>query len=429
MPKDNSTENEITGTTTDALLGAGIRSRVLDWVRNTIHKSLESIGKLHTDINDIEAATQAYIPSPDIIADTAVSEITSLADMAEAELLATGEAKKAAMRFLTAFLLKFNIDRMPFVAKPSESLEFLAAMAVVEGIATALFFLGGGFTAGIGEALGLGLTISTVNVLLSACVGGFIFGRYWNYGVKCREPDAIIKTKRLAARVCAVLTVLAILTLLISSGIVRATGETDNISFTFTNLKTAASDFHSLMLWGIGLSFSIISWRKGLSAFSDPYPGLTEASRSVSHFEEEVKFLHERFLLEVEKSYDTANDEIADMADEIESTRTELVRDIQDVSNQRQQLLSAISQAETDFKAYRAEQISVHQMVTGELPDGHDMESFDGTGLRAEIPPIEIDTSAFGDGFSAARIRAQTALASANKDAVIAINTAFQNTL
>ncbi len=429
MRLNSYSENEITRTTTDALLGAGIGSDLNNRKQEQDRKIRERIEHLTSDINDINSTAQAYIPSPDVTADTTVSELTALSDMAEAELSATGEAKKAALRYLTAFQIKHNIDRMPLIAKPSESAIFLAAMAVIEGIATALFFLGGGFTAEIGEALGLGLTISSVNVLLSACVGGFIFGRYWNYGMKCREPDAILKTKRWAARVCAALTVMAILTLLISSGIVRATGETENISFTFANLKTAASDFHSLMLWGIGLSFSIISWKKGLSAFSDPYPGLTEASRAVSCSEEEVKCLRESFLSEVDRIYGTASDDIADIADDIESTRTDIVKDIQEATNQREQILSAIAQAETEFEAFRAERISVHQMVNGELPDGHDVAGFDGTGLRVEIPSIEIDTSAFGDGFSAARIRAQTALASANKAAVIAINTAFQRTL
>ncbi|NOR61432.1 MAG: hypothetical protein GQ535_02920 [Rhodobacteraceae bacterium] len=411
------------------MLGAGVRSDLNSWKQEFDRKIRERIEHLAADINDIKSMMQAYFPSPVATADTAISRIIALTDMVKADLSATGEFKKAALRYLNAFQIKHNIDRMLIIAKPSESAVFLAGMAVVEGIATALFFLGGGFTAGIGEALGLGLTISSVNVLLSACVGGFIFGRYWNYGIKCREADTIIKTKRWAARVCAVLTVLAILTLLISSGIVRATGETENISFSFTNLGTAASDFHSLMLWGIGLSFSIISWKKGLSAFSDPYPGLTEASRSVSYFKDETKSLHESFMSYIAELYDTANDDIAVIADDIESTRIDLLKYIQAATNQRELILSAIAQAETEFEAFRAERVSMHQMVNGELPDGHDLAGFDVTGLRAEIPSIEFDTSAFGDGFSAERIRAQNALASANKAAVIAINTAFQRTL
>lgn len=226
-------KNPLIGITTDAVLGGGIRGKLESWKQHRLETIGTDIVELRSSAQDLQAETSTAIILPDSIADAVCADITGNGDAAASRLSVLQDQKLATKRFQVAFQVNHNIDRQPTNPDPYDGIPVLVTMAVVEGVATSGFFFGGGFVSGIGEAAILGLTISSVNVVLSAGLGGFAFGRYWNYGAKCREPETILSVKRWSGRVGAVLTAGAIGTLLIASGIVRATGDTEHLSFTF----------------------------------------------------------------------------------------------------------------------------------------------------------------------------------------------------
>jgi hypothetical protein len=417
------------GVSTDAVLGGGIRGSLEAKKQECLEGLNEEIVALRSAAEDIQSLAGMSPVSLDGIAEPAAAEITGVAESASAELSLVAFEKQAAKRFQIAFQIKHNIDRQPIVPRLYDSLPMLTGLTLVEGVATSAFFFGGGFVSGIGEAAVLGLTISSVNVVLSAGLGGHVFGRYWNYGTECREQDLKIKIKRWAGRVGSVLTAGGIGSLLLASGIVRATGETEHLSFTFESLLEAASDFHSLMLWGIGLCFSILSWKKGLSAFSDPYPGLAEAAKAVSKASETAQGLREDAFGEIEDIHQDALDALSEIENEADERRQEFNDTLQDFRHDRERLVSAISQAETDFEAFRAEQVSLHYMVSGEKPVGWNTPGIDTEKLTAQIPSISIGATSLGAAAPQASKHARDLLANARKSAVETIAAAYKHTV
>ncbi|MEP1932163.1 MAG: hypothetical protein ABJO52_20905 [Nisaea sp.] len=422
MPK-----NTGMGVSTDAVLGGGIRGSLEAWKQARLEELNEDIVALRSAAEDLQAQIPAI--SLDSSAETVCAEIAGLAQSTCAELTALADQKLAAKRFQTAFQIKHNIDRQPIVPGPYDSLPMLIALITIEGVATSAFFFGGGFVSGIGEAMVTGLTISGVNVVLSAGLGGYVFGRYWNYGTKCREQDPKITIKRWAGRFGAVLTACGIATLLIASGIVRATGDTEQLSYTLESLSNAAANFNSLLLWGIGLSFSVLAWRKGLSAFSDPYPGLSEAASAVTKASVDAVSVRSDALEAVEDLHEDALAEAYDAAEEIEATKQDLIETLHDFRHERERVVSAIAQAASDYEAYKAEQINLHHMVSGTRPAGHNTPGIDTASLRAQIPSPSMDFTNFASGFPDANKRARELLATSRTSAVEAISIAFKKTL
>lgn len=417
------------GVSTDAVLGGGIQGSLEAWKQDRSGDLSADIVTLRSAAEDIQVQAKTSPTLPDGTAEAVCADINGIAQSASAELAALADEKHAAKRFQVAFQIKHNLDRQPIVPEPYDSVPMLTTMAVVEGGATAAFFFGGGFASGIGESAALGLTISGVNVVLSAGLGGYAFGRYWNFGAKCRDSDTIITLKKWSGRTGAVLTAGAIGTLLAASGIVRATGDTEDLSYSFESLSTAASDFHSLMLWGIGVSFSVLSWRKGLSAFSDPYPGFAEAAKAVVNASAKAERVRDDALDHIDDLHEDALADIDDIGADIDDQRQELTDALHDFQHDRERVFSAITQATTDFEAYRAEQINLHHMISGARPDGHDTPGIQTDKLLDQVPNISIDTAAFSSGFPDANKRARTVLAEARKSSVEAIHAAFKTTL
>lgn len=417
------------GVSTDAVLGGGIKGSLEAWKQDRSRVLSAEIVELRSTAEDIQIQANTSPVLPAGTAEAVGADINGIAQSASAELAAISDEKHAAKRFQIVFQIKHNLDRQPVVPEPYDSLPALATMAMVEGVATSAFFYGSGLTSGMGGAAALGLTISSVNVVLSAGLGGFVCGRYWNYGAKCRDPDTIITIKKWAGRTGAVLTAGAIGTLLVASGVVRATGDTEQLSYSFESLSTAASDFNSLMLWGIGASFSVLSWRKGLSAFSDSYPGFAEAAMAVVKASAKAERVRDDALDHIDDLHEDALADIDDIRADIDDQRQDLTDVLRDFQHDRERVISAITQANTDFEAYRAEQINLHHMITGSKPDGHDTPGIQTDELLDQVPNISIDTAAFSSGFPDANKRARTVLAEARKSAVEAIHSAFKTSL
>lgn len=417
---------------TDAKLGGGIIPAIQSWKRKKLQELNRKTIDLKTKIEGLLLRGFESGQSPSSVAETAANQIASEAEASTFHLAAAAKKERNARQEQNSLKLKHNIVRDPEETDSLTSCTVLGAMATIEGAVTGLFFLGGGFVPSVAEAMGLGFTISIVNIILSAGLGGFICGRYWNYGLKAREDDSTMKQARLAGRIGCVLVAAMISCLLLASGIVRATGETQGLSYSLESISLAASDFHSLMLWFIGISFSIISWRKGLSAFSDPYPGLTKASKLVKQAEENIELIYEDARFEIEEIYEDAVSEIEDIEDQfLENTEME-IEEVQEVCHLREEVLSDISQAKDEFAEFFEEQVDIHQKVTGthlEIKLNEQIANFDVEGLLKDVPSISINQNASSKEFSEVARRALVRVANSKKALLQLINQAYQKTL
>lgn len=393
---------------------------------------MEALGGLVAEytnrITDIEvnAATTSHDPEP--VADAAVAAVGVVSERAKAQMAAAAEETKAARKYQIMFEIEHNITWKAAKQVIWKSCLVFLAMAGVEGVMTAMFFLNGGYVSNLAEALALGLMISGVTVALSGLLGGGFFGKFWNYGLNAREDSQTIRTKRLSGRICSVIVGVVVAFVILVTGIVRATGEPEHLSYSLETISRAASDFHSILLWVLSATFAILSWRKGLSSFSSDYPGLSDASKAVIDGEHFVKFLHEDALAEVDGLDDGAIQDLEDMSEDVADERQALIEDLQDAQHHRERVLAAISKAENDFSTFQAEQISIYAALSEDAEPQVTM-TFDAAAWRSKLPPVVSDISAHSSGFSAAHNQAREHVSNARQAAIQIINDAYTKTL
>lgn len=424
---DHLMTDSIKQTMTNAYLQMGIVAPMESKKRDLMISLGGLVAAFTNDIADIEAnaATTSHAPEP--VADAAAAAVSVVSEQANAQMATAAEETKAARKYQMMFEMEHNITWK--TAKQSFLMSCLAflAMAGVEGFMTAMFFLNGGHVSGVAEALVLGVMISGVNIVLSGLLGGGFFGKFWNYGLNAREDSRAMQTKRLAGRICSVMVCIVVAFIILVTGIVRATGEPEHLSYSFESISTAASDFHSILLWVLSATFAILSWRKGLSAFSSSYPGLSDASKAVIEGEGLVSFLHGDALAEVDGVYEDAIQDLEDMAEEVADERQALIDDLQDAQHHREDVLTAISKAESDFSTFQAEQISIYAALSEEAETQVSV-TFDAAAWRSKLPPVVSDISAHSSGFSAAHSQAREHLANARQAAIHTINDAYTST-
>lgn len=420
--------NNIKQTMTNANLRMGIDAAMEGKNRELTVSMAGLVADYTNRITDIEANAATTSHDPGAVADTAVAALGVVADRAKAQIAAATEEAKAARKYLTMFEIEHNITWK--AAKQNVLMSCLAflAMASVEGVMTAMFFLNGGYVSGVAEALALGLMISGVNIVLSGLIGGNICGKFWNYGLNAREESRAMKTSRLVGRICSVMVGIVVAFVIFVTGIVRATGEPEHLSYSFESISAAASDFHSILLWVLSAAFAVLSWRKGLTAFSSSYPGLSDASNAVIDGEDLVKFQHGDAIADAEDLSDDGIQDLDDMAEDVAEERQALIDDLQDAQHHREEVLAAISAAEHEFSTFHAEQVSIYAALCEGAEPFASAVTFDAAVWRSKLPPVVSDISAHSSGFSAAHSQARDRITNARQAAIHAINDAYTNT-
>lgn len=409
---------------TNAILGGDVDVSLKGWLHQEIKEISPEITEYRCQLDDLATQDDEPEQMPEPIVDTAEAELSASADYAASQIQAALHHTFQAKRYQAAMTLRHNIDRPVHHPEVGLNFAFLAGLTTIEGLITALFFLSGGFVAGVGEALGLGLTISGVNVLVAALIGGGFFGRYWNYGLAARQADASMRTKRYFGRFGSLVTGACLAGLLVTSGIVRATGETEHLSFTLEALTTAATDFHSLMLWVIGTAFAILAWRKGLNAFSDPYPGLSHASKAVSQAAADLKQASEEALRRINEVYEDGAAAIDALCHALAEAMEERGQAILKANHLREELFGQITEIESGFSAQAAYERSLNEIVSGRSKPAPKAEfdelgtTLDLTYLRERLPAVTASKPAAPEAFSKARVAALSRLSSARKTAL-----------
>lgn len=416
-------EHRIVGSALGGGIDAGIAKKASE-----VHVELDQkILGCNERLAELKADSQEIAPSPAAVSDLKKSQIGAAASSAVSQLKTAGENKQAAENYRRQFQLLHSLTRPPIHPDAAMSLMIFAVFAVIEGAMTALVFLGGGHVASVTEALGLGLTISCANILLSGVIGGNIAGKYWNYGTEAIDDNPKYKQMRIAGRTASIIVCLLVICLLLLSGIVRATGTTQ-ISYSLESLTVAVSDFHSIILWVLGGSFAVLSWFKGLRAFSDPYPNYSDAAQAESIALQSIEAVHDNALGEIGWHYNDGVNLIQGMADEVTKNAQNIRQGIQDTASHREAVLCEIAKADVEFSAFVAKQIEVHEIVTRERLDHSSLPHWgiDVNKLKGRITPVEVDISNLSAGFTEERQQALDELLNARQAAIEKIDAAYQ---
>lgn len=408
-------------------LGGGIDAGIARKA-SKLHVELDQkILDCNDHLAELKAASQDIKPSPGAVSDLKKSQIGATASSAVSQLETAGENKQAAENYRRQFQLLHSLTRPPIHPDATMSLMIFAIFAVFEGAMTALVFLGGGHVAGVPEALGLGLTISGANILLSGIIGGNIAGKYWNYGSEAIDDNPKYKHVRIAGRTASITVCMLVICLLLLSGIVRSTGTTQ-ISYSLESLTVAVSDFHSIILWVLGGNFAVLSWFKGLRAFSDPYPNYSDATHAENTAQQSIEAIHDDALGELDRHYNDAINAIQGMADEVTENARDVRKGIQETHGHREAVLSEISKADVEFSAFVAKQIEVHEIVTGARLSHSATPHWgiDINRLKDRIAPVEVDISKLSAGFTEERKQAFHELLIARQSAIEKVDAAYK---
>lgn len=357
----------------------------------------QEIAEYQSDCAELTARADHSIPDVTSIGDLACAELMAEASVQAATIEAMDAATEKADHELRTFQYEHGMTRSPLAPDPLLSFSKIGAMTFIEGAINTVFFYSAGFAPGIAPAAAQGFTIAGATSLLSAGLGGGFFGRYWNYGIHAPTETLDMRKARRFGRMGSLLTGTAIAAVLGVAALVRTTGQPETLQISPDVLGAALSNMHSIMLMLSGTAFAILSWRTALSAFEDPYPGLSRASAKITHAAADREASSNAALGALKAIHTNAIDELAACADEIADARHEPDEDFKALSDEYHRLTGLIDEREGAIRAQAASFLQAQHVIAKSSSD-YSSESISLDGLRNRIaPPVRPVFDDLGD--------------------------------
>jgi hypothetical protein len=247
-----------------------------------VKAELEHFERLHQEMPSID--TQPYgssITSDDLLLSAKI-EFQSL----KAKLQKAKQISKA-------FALRHGLSRSPVTPQPFESLIVLGLYIVLEALLNAGFLNNAYMVAGAIQALVAAILISLTNVTVS-CAGGYFIGRCLSYGLHTADSsDPGFKKKRDAAWIGLLVFISVMGHFHLTVGLIRAQESLHIIEHSISRYAEILTTPEALFLLMVGIVMSCVSWKKGLTAFDDPYPGFGEKQRKIQQIQDEMAATYE----------------------------------------------------------------------------------------------------------------------------------------
>lgn len=409
-----------------ALLDSGIAA-ALEQRKAEDRKAIESMRcKLCDLIASIQQEDTTACDEAIQKAGEAQTELELVASEASAELSNAIAEHKDARRYLALFIQQHGLTRKAQPPKVGENLAQLALLTSIEACGTGLFLTAGGAMPSFAEAGGLALTASGTVILISAG-SGHIAGRHIWYGVQGGLTDSVTLVKRWSARIAAPILAAGLGMLITAMAIVRGTGELSNITFSPNQLHAAATDIQAILLFAFGCATSAFAWWKGLSAFSDPYPGYLHVARAADVITEDARNTYDVAIDDIAVCVEDGREEIANARSALEEARNRRVDALAQAKCVRELSLSEIEHSAARFYAYRAKLIQNYRAVTGHDPEGAHIDWHDRRVLSGAMPDIKVDAELSLTSASERLNAASAALDSAAEKAATQVQDAYRN--
>ncbi len=379
-------QNQPNDHTIEYMHKGGTDAAVYQWVEHVKITLNEMIERFNAEVEALSTNPDHKVSDVNRSLEFAETQMTAISDSAASRLSHTIDQAKSAQKSVIAFKLHHNITRPPIKTDAVTNTALLFTTTIFEGAANAVFFLSGGIVSGFAEALGYGASIAGVSTVLSALIGGNIFGKYWNVGKNTpRENTPSICTKRYVARICALATGVSIAALLGFTAIVRTTGDPGNLLLNADVLKAVFSDYQSYSLMAVGTAFAILNWRTGLGLTSDPIPGYSEASNAFEVAMGEIDDIRENALEDIDDIFQDASDELSDVLDDWADQKAEREEECEALRKDHHALLAAISNFEDALKAKIAEENNLSDIIGGHRAVPTDLHISVSDGLRDRV--------------------------------------------
>ncbi|MES9971745.1 MAG: hypothetical protein ABW092_17055 [Candidatus Thiodiazotropha sp.] len=266
--------------------------------------------KARRDFQELRAETQAvnkalqitrqgFTPEPFTADDLLGSAAVELKELA-AEFHRRALAEEA-------FRVRHGLPRMAdAVQNMLSTLIILLLAVVIEGGVNTSFLLNAQLAASPVSAILFSLLVSVTNVFFSAWAGYYI-GRWKKYGAHATDADnpefvAIRRQAHWQFVVCVVVWILLHSTL----GLVRAQETLDSVAPSLMGYLSIITTPEALFLVLTGVGMSVLSYHKGMTAFSDPYPNYSNFHDATQYAKEDFQEGYESCITEIEDRHAAA---------------------------------------------------------------------------------------------------------------------------
>lgn len=212
----------------------------------------------------------------------------------------TGLRRKACLEKAN-FQQDHGLSREP--RKPSVLLNvcLLGMMMGVEAFVNTGFFANAYMVATPAQGFLVSCLIAATNIMVSAC-GGFFIGRYLGYGKSALDPD-LYRAVRQRAKLGLGVFLLVVTLFHLVVGLVRSQESLSLVEHSFTAYLGILASPESVFLILVGICLSAIAFVKGVSAFSDPYPGYSTVQSAIDDLDDQIETLREDSADDIENLY------------------------------------------------------------------------------------------------------------------------------
>lgn len=327
-------------------------------------KFLENRGDAEAAIDGLNLDRQEFAPEPlttDDVLGVATVEIKERAD----EFHRNAQAEKA-------FQLRHGLPRAAEEPQTILTFVFIILMILIEALGGTGFLLNAQLAASPLSAILFSLLVSLTNVVVSV-LAGFYIGRWKKYGLHATDADnPLFIAIRNRARWQHWGYITVILTLHSLLGLVRVQKTLDSVQLSLGGYLSIITTPEALFLVLTGIGMSVISYHKGMTAFTDSYPYYSQYHKATVTAYEAWQMAYADYVAEIENRHGVARAALDQAWNEHRKETLQVGRTFNHCLTTRSELVRAVDEAESALRTDITALDQVYRAARGDnasLPD------------------------------------------------------------
>ena len=241
---------------------------------------------------------------------------------------------------------------------------FFLAILIETGVNTS-FLLNAQLAASPVCAILFSLLVSVTNVFFSAWAGYYI-GRWKQYGAHATDADnpefvAIRRRARWQFLVCVGNWILLHSTM----GLVRAQESLDTVLPSLSGYLSILTTPEAIFLVLTGVGMSVVSYHKGMTAFSDPYPNYSNFHNATQSAKETFQDVYAACVADIEDRHTAALESLDRASKEDRKAQAKVEKLHSRCLEARRELIRAVDEAESAMNTDIARLVETHRAARG----------------------------------------------------------------
>lgn len=271
---------------------------------------------------------------------------------------------------------------------------FLLAILIETGVNTS-FLLNAQLAASPVSAILFSLLVSVTNVFFSAWAGFFI-GRWKKYGAHATDADnpefvAIRRRAHWQFAVCVGIWVLLHSTM----GLVRAQESLDTVLPSLSGYLSILTTPEAIFLVLTGVGMSVLSYHKGMTAFSDPYPNYSNFHNATKLAKETFQEVYAACVADIEDRHAAARQSLDRAWKEHSKEQAKVEKFHARCLEAHRELVRAVDEAESALSTDIARLADTHRAARGDsqpLPEAslNQLASYQSFLEGSEPPALDV---------------------------------------